>query len=114
MKYTIDATNKKIGRVASEAAALLMGKAKSDFARNKVSVVSVSIENASKLSITEKKSKEKTYKRYSGYPGGLKVETLETVKTNKGVSEVLKKAVYGMLPKNKLRSLMIKNLKIQD
>lgn len=112
--HTIDASGKKLGRVASEAASILMGKHEADFARNKVLETSVLIKNASKLSITEKKSKEKTYKSYSGYPGGLKIATLEEVKTKKGTGEIVKKAVYGMLPKNKLRSIMIKKLKIED
>ncbi len=114
MNYTIDATGKKIGRLASEIASILMGKKDSSFARNKVVDAKIAVSNASKISVTEKKSKETTFARYSGYPGGLKIETLEQLKNKKGLGEVLKKAVYGMLPKNKLRRVMIKNLKIEE
>ncbi len=114
MKYTIDATGKKIGRIATEAASYLMGKFDPAFARNKVSDVKVTIENASKIAVTDKKLKETTHHTYSGYPGGLKQETLLAVKAKKGMSEIVKVAVYGMLPKNKLRSIMIKNLKITE
>ncbi|MFA6463787.1 MAG: 50S ribosomal protein L13 [Candidatus Paceibacterota bacterium] len=114
MKYTIDATGKKIGRLATEVASILMGKLDPNFARNVVSPVKVVVENASKIAVTDKKMKETTHNTYSGYPGGLKKETLLTVKTKKGMSEIVKVAVYGMLPKNKLRSIMIKNLKINE
>ena len=114
MKYTIDATGKKIGRLATEVASLLMGKSNPEFARNTVSDVKVTIENASKIAVTDKKLKNTTHHTYSGYPGGLKLETLENVKAKKGMSEIVKVAVYGMLPKNKLRSIMIKNLTIKE
>ncbi len=114
MQYKIDATGKKIGRIATEVASLLMGKSNPEFARNNVSAVKVTVENASKLTVTDKKLKESTHHTYSGYPGGLKLETLESVKAKKGMAEIIKVAVYGMLPKNKLRSIMIKNLKITD
>lgn len=114
MQYKIDATGKKIGRLATEVASLLMGKSNPEFARNKVTPVRVTIENASKISVTDKKLKETTHHTYSGYPGGLKLETLENVKAKKGMSEIVKVAVYGMLPKNKLRSIMIKNLTIKE
>jgi large subunit ribosomal protein L13 len=114
MNYKIDATGKKLGRIATEAAGYLMGKSNPDFTRNKVTPVKVAIENASKIAITDKKLKETSHHTYSGYPGGLKLETLENVKAKKGMSEIVKVAVYGMLPKNKLRSIMIKNLKITE
>ena len=114
MKHTIDATNKKIGRIASQVAILLMGKDKSSFARNEVPKVEVTVINAKKLSIDERKLKEKKYSRYSGYPSGLKFETLDKVIKEKGEKEVLKRAIFGMLPKNKLRSKMIKNLKVEE
>ena len=114
MQYKIDATGKKIGRLATEVASILMGKKDPNFARNVVSPVKVTIENASKISVTDKKMKETTHHTYSGYPGGLKQETLLAVKAKKGMAEIVKVAVYGMLPKNKLRSIMIKNLKITE
>lgn len=114
MEYKIDASNKAIGRVASEAATFLMGKNTPEFQRNKTPDVKVTILNASKAKISQKKKKEKKYQRYSGYPGGLKTRTMEEVITKKGYREVFEKAVRGMLPANKLRKGMMKNLIIND
>ena len=114
MNHIIDAENKKIGRVATEAAILLMGKNLSDFKRNVVPNVKVEIKNASKAAITDKKMQEKTYSRYSGFPGGLKKPTMKEVVGKKGYGELFKEAVSGMLPKNKLRQKMINNLIITE
>ncbi len=114
MIHTIDATGKSLGRVASAAAAILIGKDTRSFSRNKKVDISVHIANASKAHITAKKIREKTYTRYSGYPGGLKYESLEKVIINKGTKEVFRRAVEGMLPKNKLKKQMMKNLKISE
>ena len=114
MEKVIDATNKKIGRVATEAAMALMGKDKADYQPNKVSEVTVIIENASKTSVTDKKIKEKEYPSYSGYPGGLKFETLEKVLKTKGFAEVYRKAIKGMIPANRLRALRMKNLIVKE
>ena len=113
-KYTIDAENKKIGRVATEAAVLLMGKNLADFKRNAIPQVVVEIKNTSKASVDEKKLLQKTYSRYSGYPGGLKQPTGKQVVAKKGYSELFREAVSGMLPKNKLRAKMLKNLVITE
>jgi large subunit ribosomal protein L13 len=112
-EYTIDATNKRLGRLASEVAVLLMGKQLPDFARNKVPKVAVSVENIEQLDLAAKKKDTKTYDHYSGYPGGRKEYNMNKVIADKGTSEVFKKAVYGMLPGNKLRPEMMKNLTIQ-
>ncbi len=114
MKYNLDAKNEKLGRLASKVAILLMGKNEPDFARNVVADVEVEVDNISKLDISKKKMKEKIYQRYSGYPGGRKEETMEKVVSKKGYSEIFRKAVYGMLPANKLRAKMIKNLNINE
>lgn len=114
MKYTIDATNKKLGRVASEAAVFLIGKNKADFARNKVSGAVVEIVNASKADVGEKKLLQKRYVRYSGYPGGLKSPTMKNVIEKKGYGEVFTLAVYGMIPPNKLRPRIMKNLTVTE
>ncbi len=114
MKYNLDATGKKLGRLASEIAILLMGKNKADFTKNEVVDVEITITNASKLDITKKKMKQKEYQQYSGYPGGRKVENMEKVISDKGYAEILRMAVFGMLPGNKLRPLMMKNLKIKE
>ncbi len=114
MEYKIDASNKSIGRVASEVAVFLMGKNTPQFQRNINPDIKVKILNASKVKITQKKKKEKRYQRYSGYPGGLKTRTMEEVINKKGYKEVFEKAVYGMLPSNRLRKGMMKNLIIND
>ena len=112
--YTLDATNKSLGRIATQAASFLMGKNRVDFARNKIPSVTVTIENASKLNIRVKKLETRTHKRYSGYPGGLKEPTLKKVAADKGYGELFRHAVSGMLPKNKLRDLMLKNLIVKE
>jgi large subunit ribosomal protein L13 len=114
MKYTIDASGKKIGRVASQIAHLLMGKEAVGFSRNTHSENEVEVVNAGKASITDKKKETKRYFSYSLYPGGFKELTMKRAIEKGGVSDVLRRAVNGMLPKNKLRSLMIKNLKISE
>ena len=113
-KYTIDATGRSVGRVASEAATLLMGKKEIDFARHQLPNVSVEVAGVNKLKVSDKKIGAKTYKNYSGYPGGLKTIAMSKLIEQKGMKEVLRKAVYGMLPKNKLRSKMIKQLTITE
>ena len=114
MEKVIDATDKTIGRVASEAAKILMGKDSPAYQPNVVADVVVTIENASKTRITEKKKDEKKYPKYSGFPGGLRFETLRKILTNKGYNEVYQKAVKGMLPSNRLRSPRLKNLQVKD
>ena len=114
MKYTLDAKGKVPGRVATEVAVLLMGKNRTDFARNRIPAVEVEVENAGAMSLEAKKLKTKSYPRYSGYPGGLTLESMAHVVEKKGKKEVLRRAVYGMLPKNKLRPRMMKNLKIKE
>lgn len=111
-KYTLDAQGKRIGRVTSEAASLLMGKKTVSFVRNKAPDIQVEIVNASKAWIDEKKGQNKKYVSYSGYPGGIKEETLAHLSGRRGAGEIFKNAVNGMLPKNKLRNQMMKNLTI--
>jgi len=114
MEHTIDAKGKKLGRVASEAAILLMGKNSPDFAKNIVASVKVNITNASQLNIDAKKLDTKKYKRYSGYPGGLKETKMSAVIEKKGYDEVIRHAIHGMLPANKLRAKVIKNLIVTE
>ena len=111
--YTIDATNKRLGDVCTEAARYLMGKDKPDFARNTVSPVSVSIINASAMDIPLRKQKE-TYQRYSGYPSGRRVERLDHLAKRLGYSEVIRRSIYGMIPNNRLRKPRLKNLTITE
>ena len=112
--YAIDASGKAPGRVASEAAKLLMGKNDPSFVRNKPSTNRVVISNASKLKISEKKLIETDYARYTGYPGGFRYQKMAELIAKKGYSEVLKQAIHGMLPANKLRSIVIKHLTITE
>lgn len=111
--YTIDATGQKLGRVASKAAAFLIGKNSTSYTKNKVFDVQVVIENASALDIFEGKMKT-AYRKYSGYPGGLHEKSMEQIIDKKGKSGLLKLAISGMLPKNKLKSKVIKNLVIKE
>jgi large subunit ribosomal protein L13 len=113
MRYIIDAQGKKLGRVASEAAKFLRGKGAASFTPNELPDVDVEILNASKLSITEKKSAQTVYKRYSGYPGGLKSATLGEFVTKKGHGELVRKVVLGMLPRSRQRSRLIKRLVVR-
>lgn len=112
-KYTIDATGRRLGKVATEAAAILIGKNMPDFAKHIIADVEVTIENASKLDIPEKKEKE-IYQSYSGYPGGRKEETLIHLATRLGYDEVLRRSIAGMLPSNKHKSRLLTKLIITE
>jgi len=110
----IDAKGKKIGRLASEIALILRGKDSTSFARNVAPEIKVTVENISLLDIAPEKKESKVYVSYTGYPGGLRKRSLDETIERKGYGEVLRKAVYGMLPKNKLRARMMKNLIIKE
>lgn len=114
MEHTIDATGKGLGRTASKAAILLMGKNKPDFTRNTVSGEKVHITNVSKIKIDSKKMTSVLHEKYSGYPGGLRYESIDQIVNKKGYAEIFRLAVYGMLPSNKLRSRIMKNLTITE
>lgn len=111
---TIDAQDKTLGRVASAAAKVLLGKHKTDFAKHMVMGEEVTITNASKVRVSGNKERDKKYIRYSGYPGGQKTERYEQVVARKGHKEVIRDAVLGMLPKNKLQMRRIKLLTIKE
>ncbi|MFH0755347.1 MAG: uL13 family ribosomal protein [bacterium] len=111
--YTINAEGQKLGRIATKAVSFLIGKNLVDYARNKIFNVQVIIENASKIDIFEGKLKT-IYKRYSGYPGGLHEKTMQQMIEKKGKSSILKIAILGMIPRNKLKSRIIKNLIIKE
>jgi|SRR3989344_1399082 len=110
--HTIDAQGKTLGRIASTVAVLLRGKSLPTFRTNVLPNVKVRVINADKLNILEKKMRGKEYARYTGYPGGLLKETLEDVIAKKGTKEAIRRAVHGMLPSNKLRKEILKNLTI--
>lgn len=114
MNHTIDATGKTIGRVASEAAKLLIGKHMVTFARNLAPVLKVEVTNAAKLKIAENKRDQKVYKSFSGYPGGLKEHSMDHKIGKAGYSALITNAVKGMLPKNRLQDKMLKNLVVTE
>ena len=111
---TIDAENKSLGRVASAAAKALLGKHSADFAKNAVAKVEVKVINAGKVKISGTKTKDKEYVRYSGYPGGQKKESYAMLTARRGNGEAIRRAVLGMLPKNRLQDLRIKLLTIEN
>ncbi|EKD85213.1 MAG: hypothetical protein ACD_38C00069G0015 [uncultured bacterium] len=110
-KHIVDASGKVLGRLATEIATMLMGKNKPQFVPYLDTGDSVVVTNASKVKVTGKKSKVKTYTRHSGYPGGLKVETFDKMIVRKP-EYVIEHAVKGMLPQTKLGRQMIKKLKV--
>lgn len=107
--HHIDLKGKTLGRISGEIAKLLMGKGKSYFVRNLDCGDFVVVTSAKEVVTTGKKEEKKVYYRYSGYPGGLKKETLGELKQRKP-EEVILHAVKGMLPQNKLRDRMLKRL----
>lgn len=109
----IDASEKVLGRIATQIAIILRGKDKPTFTPNILMGDKVIVKNASKMIISGDKLNQKEYIRHTGYLGHLKIISLKEMMKN-NPSEVLKRAVYGMLPKNKLRDRWIKNLKISN
>ncbi len=110
----IDASGRTLGRVASEVAVSLLGKTKATFQRHVYSGFPVKVMNASKIRITTKKLENIYHTRYSGYPGGQRIISGAETKEKKGMSELVKLAVYRMLPGNKIRKTMMKNLTIEE
>ena len=111
--HEIDAKGKRLGRVATEAASILLGKDLPTRMPNEAVNVTVRIVNARLLDIPEKKQQEE-YQTYSGYPGGQKTETVERLATRRGYSEVVRRTVSGMIPKNKLHKVRMKHLEISE
>lgn len=110
--YNIDAANKSLGRLSSEIVILLRGKNKPDFAPHKDEGSVIMVKNVGKIKITGRKIEQKKYFHHTGYLGGLKETPLKKI-FPENPKEVLKKAVMGMLPKNRLRRRMIKRLKFE-
>jgi large subunit ribosomal protein L13 len=109
--YTIDAAGKTLGRVASEAAKALMGKMLADYTPHVQSDVKVSVVNVGKLYTRERKRKSKMFITFSGFPGGMKRESLASLNARRP-SEALKRAVRRMLPRNTMLVARLKNLTI--
>lgn len=109
--HIVDAKNQPLGRIASRIALLLRGKDSAAFQRNRDDGGFVFVRNIDKLKFTGNKIDQKQYYKHSGYMGGLKETPLKKIFEN-NPKEVLKRAVFGMLPKNKLRALQIQRLKV--
>src|SRR3989344_1997756 len=108
--HTIDATDKVLGRLATQVSVLLRGKNKAGFAPYKDIGDFVTIKHVDKLKFTGKKFDNKIYYHHSLYLGGLKKATMKELSIKKGHSEIFRKAVMGMLTTNKLRARQIKRL----
>jgi len=107
----VDASNQTLGRLASEIARLLRGKHKASFTPHLDTGDFVVVVNAKRIRLTGKKLDEKKYYRHSGYPGGLRVETAREMLA-KHPERVIRAAVWGMLPKNRLGRKLLGKLKV--
>ncbi len=109
--HQINVKDQILGRVATQIAETLMGKSKPYFVRNLDCGDYVVVLNAAKVRVTGNKQTQKIYTRYSGYPGGIRREAFRDLLARRP-TEVIRHAVMGMLPKNKLRDQMITRLYI--
>jgi large subunit ribosomal protein L13 len=107
----VDASNQVLGRLASEIARLLRGKHKATFTPSLDTGDFVVVVNAERVALTGQKLEEKKYYRHSGYPGGLRVRTAREM-LNKHPERLIRAAVWGMLPKNRLGRRLLRKLKI--
>jgi large subunit ribosomal protein L13 len=112
MEYQIDATKKVFGRLATEIAILLRGKNLASYEAHILPKHKVIVSGITKIVFTGKKKEQKKYYHYSGYPGGMKTRVLAN-EFEKNPGRVFRAAIYGMLPKNKTRDKIIKNLIIK-
>jgi large subunit ribosomal protein L13 len=109
--YVVDASGKVLGRLATQIAMLLRGKHRPTFTPHADMGHRVAVINAEKIRVTGKKETQKTYFSYSGYPGGAKFRTFRE-QMRKKPEEIIRHAVKGMLPKNRLGDKLVKKLKI--
>ena len=109
--YLIDGKGKTLGRVATLIATIIRGKHKSVYVPYLNNGDHVIVINAKEICVTGKKGKQKLYRRHSGRPGGLKIETFEKLQS-RIPERILEKAVKGMLPKGSLGRTLYKNLKV--
>jgi large subunit ribosomal protein L13 len=107
----VDASNLPLGRLASEIAQVIRGKHKPTFAPHVDGGDFVVVINAERIRLTSSKSEKKVYYRHSGYPGGIRSETFQSLIERKP-EEVIERAVRGMLPKNRLGRKMFRKLKV--
>lgn len=109
--HTLDASGEPLGRMASRIAAILMGKHRPSFERHRQEATRVVVTRSDELRLTGRKWDQKRYYRHSGYLGHLKEETAREL-ASRDSREIVRRAVMGMLPKNRLRKRLIKNLAI--
>lgn len=109
--HLIDAEDQILGRMATKIARLLSGKDKVEYIPYLDVGDNVVVINAKEVAVTGKKERQKIYYRHSGYPGGLRAETLRELRERRP-EEIIRRAVKGMLPKNKLQKSMLKRLHI--
>jgi large subunit ribosomal protein L13 len=109
--WVVDADGKNLGRLASEIADVLRGKNKPQYTPHVDTGDFVVVVNAEKIAVTGNKMTKKVYYRHSGHPGGLKSETLGHL-IDRRPTEVLRKAVKGMMPKNRLAAQQLGKLKV--
>ena len=109
--WLVDAEDKVLGRLATEVAVLLRGKKKPEFVNFLDSGDFVIVINAERIKLTGKKLEQKKYYSHSGYPGGIKEKTMKELLETKP-EEIIKKAVWGMIPKNKLGREVYRKLKV--
>lgn len=109
--YLVDADGKVLGRMASRIAGDLMGKKKVDYSPHTDMGDYVVVINAKKVDLTGRKKEQKVYYKHSNYPGGLKITKIKKL-LEENPGEVVRRAVYGMLPKNRLQAKRLKRLKI--
>jgi len=107
--HLVDVNDQTLGRISTTIAHYLMGKAKPNFVRNLDCGDYVVVLNASKVKVTGNKEENKVYARHSGYPGGFRSETLKELRSRRP-EEIIRHAVKGMLPDNRLRDKMLKRL----
>lgn len=107
----VDADGATLGRLSTRVAALLRGKHKATFSPHLDTGDPVIVVNAAKVRVTGNKLSQKTYARHSGYPGGFKTETLERL-LERRPEEVVRRAVRGMLPRNRLGEKMFRKLHV--
>jgi large subunit ribosomal protein L13 len=113
MIYTIDATNKKLGRLASEIAVILQGKKNPNYEPRLEGEDGVIVKNINNVSLPQKKTVQKIYYRHTTQIGHLKKQTLAELIEKRGAAEALRKIVREMLPENKLRVRRMKRLNIE-
>ena len=111
--YLIDCSGKKLGRLSVQIANILRGKNKPEYTPNSDVGDFVVLINAERIEISGNKSKDKIYFKHTGYPGNLKEINFQDL-LNKDPEKVLRNAVKGMLPKNRLNRQIIKKLKVYD